>query len=219
MCQTCSNSSCGGCGPWTLPTGPTGPTGPQGPAGPAGATGATGPAGPTGPSGMAIIYNDPTDTGTTNGVSTQDLKTWSLPANTLSVDGNIIEVEAWLEKITKSVVISPPSYVAELLIGAQVIGYAQWSIGVSTKQITFKAQINRLSATTQRVQWENFIGGYMSAPNASPASVDANTKGKTPTTANLASGNNIIVRISKTSGTFTANEVICTQLLVKHYKQ
>lgn len=215
MCD-CGDSGCGGCGSWTLPQGLTGP---QGATGATGAAGANGTNGINGTNGTTIVYNDPTDSGTTNGVSTEDLKTYSLPLNTLAVNNNMIEVEAFLEETAAVGVAFPPYYEAQLLLGAQVIGYAQWGVGLSTKQITFRAQINRLTSATQKVQWENFIGGYMAAPNSAPGAVDEHTKGKTPTTADLTVANNIIVRVSKTSGTFTANEVVCTQLIVKHYKQ
>ena len=191
-----------------------GPTGPQGIPGAAGADGADG---ADGQEGTTILYNDPTNVGTINGVVTQDLQTYILGPS-LNADLDAIEIEAWVEDTSIAGVINPPQYQIALLFGATVIGYVEWTRGISKKQAHIKALMSRVNQNLQRIQYEQSVSGYKTTPNSAVVGLDSLEKGKIATAVDLSSGDNIILRVSVTTGTFALNELVCTQFLIKNLK-
>lgn len=80
MCQCTSNCNCND---YSLPIGLTGETGPSGPVG------------LTGPSGAVIIADIIVNQATTTTGSYETLYTYTLPANTLSTAGDILEIHVY----------------------------------------------------------------------------------------------------------------------------
>lgn len=196
----------------TLATGPVGATG---------ATGATGASGSNGTSGVVIIHNSLTDSGTTAGASPQVLKTYNLPANTLAVAGNIIEVDVVIDGSGDA---TAASYGAVIYFGGVAIGgVLTLAMGVgNSRSIHIKGEINRLGATSERVvskveltdpSSNGFLIGFAGATSTfilnNDIAVDLTSVG----------GQDIEVKVIRTAGNFTLNQWTCRKLTVKHVKQ
>lgn len=180
---------------------------------PKGATGSSSSAG------LTLLSNSVSDSGTTAAASPQILKTYTLPLNTLSVDNDIIEVEAVLDFTADT---TATSYKPAIYFGGVNAGSITTSTLNSTGQsrsIHIVAIINRIGTNSQRVISTIYEGnptgnGTLIGTNSSRVYIVNNDLA-----IDLTANQDIIVRISRASGNFTLNQVVCRKLTVKHIKQ
>lgn len=177
--------------------------------------------GPSSSSGLTLLHNSLTDSGTTAAASPQTLKTYTLPANTLSVNNDIIEVEAVLDFSGDS---TASSYKPSVYFGGVNIG------GITTASMTggsasvhLKCTINRIGANSERItsqmfQTKSSSNGILDG-NAISSTASYNFAVNNDIAIDLTSNQDIIVRISRASGNFTLNQAVCRKLTVKHIKQ
>lgn len=127
------------------------------PIGPTGATGAQGPAGANGQDGTTVLYNNIADVSTSTG-GFDVLQSYTLPLNTLSANGDSLEVISMLSvDVTTSL-----AYVRLYMAGSSTLTGtpASFFIYPGTKICALRAIITRQSATTVFVQFfVEFSGG------------------------------------------------------------
>lgn len=185
------------------------------PGGEKGTTGATGSA-----AGI-LLYNDVTDSGTTAAVGPQNFaaKSYTLLANTLSVDDNIIEIETY---ITLSAV-TVDYFHLYFSFGGTDIGHILSQVGTGkSRDFIIKAQISRIGANSQRIIVEtrdcdsNFTGVIV------PSGIGATQFTGFNTAIDLTIDRVLTINLDKGllgGGTFGANEGIVRKFTVKNIKQ
>lgn len=185
---------------------------PAGPQGPAGADGADGSNGTNGTDGTTILYNSVSDSGTSAAASPQTLKSYTLPANTLGVNGDAIEIECWVDLPSTS----NDTYSVNLKLGGVTLVTQQATISSDGRSWSFKALVSRIGSSSERMVGERLLQYYQTSWVAAPISmVD---KMRFDVAVDLTSDQDIEVVVTKGSS-FTLNEMICRQLIVTHLKQ
>ncbi len=153
MCQTCL----GGCSCTTnstrLPVGPKGDTG---------STGPTGPTGPTGATGVVILNTFNTTSSLTPPVSTSEetLYSYSVPANTLNVNGNELELYV---KMEIPVGAAATTTTIRFKFGGTTFYTDVISTGTDDNDLLYKIKISRVSSSVQLCLVEKI--GTTSAPS------------------------------------------------------
>ena len=183
--------------------------------------GAKGTTGATGSAAGILLYNDVTDSGTTVAVGPQNFaaKSYTLLANTLSVDDNIIEIEAY---ITLSAV-TVDYFHLYFSFGGTDIGHILSQVGTGkSRDFIIKAQISRIGANSQRIIVEardcdsNFTGVIV------PSGIGATQFTGFNTAIDLTIDRVLTINLDKGvlgGGTFGANEGIVRKFTVKNIKQ
>lgn len=191
----------------------------QGPQGPTGDTGATGANGSNGTSGVVILHNSVTDSASSAGASPQVLKTYTLPANTLTVAGNIIEVDAVVDGSGDS---TAASYGAVIYFnGVAIGGILTLAMGTgNSRSINIKCEISRLGANSERVvskvdMSDPSSNGFLLAFAGTTYSFILNND----ITVDLTAAQAIEVKIIRTVGNLTTAQWTCRKLTIKHIKQ
>lgn len=123
---------CIDCTDITIPTGSTGATGPQG---------ATGAAGADGSNGVAVLSNDITNSATI-GTSLEILKTYTVPAATLTTDGSLLKIIARFSTPTASASTST-KFCGIYFNGSLIQGYTFNTANIDA--VEFEIDINRFS--------------------------------------------------------------------------
>lgn len=166
----------GGGGGSTGATGPTGPAGVVGPTGPTGvgATGATGPTGVTGPAGatgatgtggITVLDTFQSNAGVGNGADgTEDtLNTYTMPANTLTTNGDAIRITAW------GGFASGPSAIIKIYFATEWFQISNGTFQAATWQFEIIMQRNTLNTEfTRGMGWKN--NDTVGFNNGSPSS-------------------------------------------------
>lgn len=179
---------------------------------PAGLQGTSG----SGADGTTVLYNSNANTGTTAAASPQSLTAYTLPANTLGVNNDAIEVFAAVEIPTVS---ASNTYRVELLFGGTAIVYFEAILGNGgSRRHGFKALISRIGTSSQRINGERRIGIVLSGITANLGQ-DLGDQYTLDTAIDLTSNQDIRIRVTKASGSFGASEVIQRTLIVTHLKQ
>lgn len=156
-----------------------------------------------------LLHSDTAVDSTTNASGDQVLKSYTLQAGTLGVDGDIIEVEILALKngdLNNQIILE---------FGGQQIFVAL----VFTKSIiNLTAVITRMSSASQKTFTKGSIGAN---PNNVLVTLQSTNEviARVNRTVNLNNAQNIDFRVVKPSGNFTANEVQAQLLTVKHYKK
>jgi hypothetical protein len=156
-----------------------------------------------------LLHSDTAVNSTTNASGDQVLKTYTLQAGTLGVDGDIVEVELLALKN------GDQNNEIILEFGGQQIFVAK----VYTKSIiNLTAVITRMSSASQKTFTKGSIGA---SPNNILVTLQSTNEviARVNRTVNLNNAQNIDFRVVKPSGNFTANEVQCLLLTIKHYKK
>jgi hypothetical protein len=155
-----------------------------------------------------LLYSDTTVSGTANTSGDQFLKTYTLQAGTLGVDGDIIEVQMTARKN------SDARINMFLRIGGETVFS---SLDISPSLINTISSIVRISDSSQFCITNGTIGGQ---PNVQTILRIVNSvSARKNTSVNLTNNQNIEIRFVKPSGNFTVNEVQCLLLTIKHYKK
>lgn len=184
------------------------------------------PKGATGPSssaGMTLLYNSLSDSTTTATASPQTLKLYTLPGNTLSVDNDIIEVEAVFDGAGNTSTLT--NYRPAIYFGTVGVNIGSVSIDMTnstnTKSIHIVSKINRISATSQRITstitvMKSTTNGTLIGNSVSP---DGTYVVNNDISLNLANDQNIYANIARNPNNFAAGQWTCRKLTVKHIKQ
>jgi hypothetical protein len=180
---------------------------------PKGATGSSSSAG------LTLLHNSLTDTGTTAAASPQTLKTYTLPANTLSVNNDIIEVEAVLDGAADA---TSAKYGFSIYFGGVNAGEVSSVLLQGTGQrrtYHLSTKINRIGANSERIisaitEFNDNINGDLTG-----WVVGVPRGGNNDLVIDLTANQDITVRVSRTSGNFTSGQWTCRKLTVKHIKQ
>lgn len=156
-----------------------------------------------------LLYSDTTTSGTANTSGDQVLKTYTLQAGTLGVDGDIIEVEILALKN------GDQNNTVILEFGGQQI-FA--GLVFSKSIINLTAVITRISSASQKTFTKGSIGAN---PNNVLVTLQSTNEviARVNRTINLDNAQNIDFRVVKVSGNFTINEVQAQLLTIKHYKK
>jgi hypothetical protein len=156
-----------------------------------------------------LLHSDTTVSGTANTSGDQVLKTYSLQAGTLGVDGDIIEVELLAFKN------GDQNNQLFLEFGGQQVFSARV---FSSSIINLTAVITRISSASQKTFTKGSIGAN---PNNIIVTVQSTNEviARVNRTVNLDNAQNIDFRVVKTSGNFTLSEVQAQLLTIIHYKK
>lgn len=138
MCNSCLD-----CTDIEIPQGPQGATGPQGPAGANGSNGVDG---------ASVLHNDISNSATT-GTTEEILKTYTMPANTLSTDGSYIKINARFSTTTSS---SPTATkTVNITFNDSNMSFNTFAFGnIDTYEV--EVTISRFSNTSGRVKTDIF---------------------------------------------------------------
>jgi len=166
-----------------------------------------------------ILYNSVSDVGLSSSTTEQILKSYTLPAGTLTSDGDVCEITA-VFKITLDGYTKKPGlyFGAKELIGnaasiaaaSPIVSFYQSGVTTNSRTIIFKAEISRVSGTTQ------FAIVTSSRTMTIEGSNVLLTTDSTP--AETLSGG-ILIKATASSSTGNSNNVICKQLIVKYLKK
>jgi hypothetical protein len=179
------------------------------------------PRGTASTSGTLLLYSSYSNSGTTNGVTSEALKTYPVVASTLAVDGNILEIEAVVDGAGDA---SYASYQVQLRFGTVTMNSVAATLNTGmSESVHLKATIIRSGASAERV-----IGETKVSSATSNGSLTANGSsflagdyiGNRDLTVALESGTkDIEVYVIRSAGNFTASQFTCRSLTVKHIKQ
>jgi hypothetical protein len=155
-----------------------------------------------------LLHSDTAVNSTTNVSGDQVLKTYTLPANTLGVNGDIIEIEilglkfgdlginVWLE------------------MGGQPLCV---SLQTSSSIVNIVSQVVRTGSNGQVIHSKGTIGAQ---PNITTSLRPTNSViSRRSGSIDLTNNQTIQLRVEKTSGNFTADEFRAILLTIKHYKK
>lgn len=176
------------------------------------------PRGTASTSGTFLLHSSVNNSSTSSGVSSEALKSYPLLPSTLAVNGDIIEVEAVVDAVGTA---ANTYFTFQLRFdGTALSTYGATLNSNMTRSIHLKATIIRVGASAQRV-----IKLVIVPQSSTNGSQLGNTTTFTyasniDTTVALESGTKFIdVFTSMTNGTFTAGQVVCRSLIIKHIKQ
>lgn len=181
-------------------------------------TGATGAAGSNGTNGInypVVLYNDQTISGISSSTAEQTLKSYTLPAGTLTTNGDICEITAIYRIVLNLAQIKRPTiyFGAKELVTNDAttnVYFYDPGVGVNSRYIVIKAEVSRNSATSQTAITTS------SKSIVEDGSIIMLTELSTPAET-LANPIVISVKGQNTSG--SANSIQCYQLLVKYLKK
>lgn len=191
--------NCLSCSDITIPTGSQGPTGPQGPAGTNGSNGVDG---------ASVLHNDISNSDTT-GTTEEILKTYTMPANTLSTDGSYIKINARFSTTTKNTNLSTKT--VNLVFNGSNISFNTFLFSnINTYEV--EVIISRFSNTSGRTEF------YVQASNNTYFQVYGASSSGWSTIGGL--------NFTTTGYTITANgnsdeigDVRCESLIITKYKK
>jgi len=179
-------------------------TGPPGPQGATGATGAQGAAGAQGQAGVSILYNSNTDSGTGANTTNTVLKTYTLPADTLSDNGDELHIRAIFK-----VGLNASAKTMQIFFGDLLSSVGNLSVNnnnLFTYRFEFNCVVSRRGAATQTIFTQTILYGLPTNTvlNQYTATNDFTTA--------------LVIRATGQNGTATANDVVCEQLMVELHK-
>lgn len=131
---------CTDCNEITIPTGPTGATGATGETGPAGIDGTNGTNGTNGTT-ILSTYNSTTGVGTPSGLTETTLFTYNMPANTLTINGDELELYAYYEYSQNDPV------TLRIKLGAKIVSFTV--ADAENDYRILKIKISRISSNSQ----------------------------------------------------------------------
>ena len=149
-----------------------------------------------------ILANSVSDVGTAADLLEKDLKTYTLPGETLAVDGSYVEVYT-----TISFAANANAKSATLYFGGTLIGVID-ALALNAKTATFKAKIMRSAAGAQVCVCEIVVADA-TASNTPTGSIKITALTKTMADAQ-------IIKITGTNGVASASDVVCKQMIVKN---
>jgi hypothetical protein len=179
------------------------------------------PKGPAASIGTSLLYSSYSNSGTTNGVNSEALKTYPLTVSTLAVDGNIIEVEAVVDGIGDS---TSSAYQVQLQFDGNSLNTVTTGslTATNSRSVHLKAIIVRTGTASERIIGETRLtaGSSNGSLIGNGNSLSLVYSGNKDFTVALDSGTkDITVVVSRTTGNFTASQFTCRSLTVKHIKQ
>jgi hypothetical protein len=161
-----------------------------------------------------LLYGTATSEGTVIGSATQALlDDYTLPANTLGVNGDIIKIEATLFSNTA---IDAGVEVSIMLGAIKLASFKRLTRGF----VYFDVNVIRTAVANQYVYSIAQQGGSLvfNLTSSELQQVDSYVK-SVYRTINLANDNLLQILCEKGSGNFTASEILATSLTVKHFKK
>ena len=133
---------CNDCNGLTIPIGPQGPQGIQGLPGTNGTNGTNGTT-------ILSTYNSTTGVGTPSGLTETTLFTYNMPANTLAINGDELELYAYYEYFNNDLV------TLRVKLGAKIVSFT--IANVEDDYRILKIKISRISSTSQLWTIEELI--------------------------------------------------------------
>jgi hypothetical protein len=163
-----------------------------------------GPAGSAATNLYELLNNDMTAVGTDAGTLEKDLMSYTLTAGALDANGEFLKVSALFEFATNENTKTVKLY----LDGTEILGYiCTGLVTSSTKYLEFEVYINRSSVAQQRI-----------ITYAKRQAVPASNIGPVwqTQTKNLALAQ--IIKVTGQNNVASANDIICNELKVEHFK-
>lgn len=183
-----------------------------------GTDGAAGSDGTDGTNYPVVLSNDISDSGLSSSTSEQILKSYTLPAGTLTTNGDICEITAVFQIIIDGYTKKPGLYFgAKELIGnntsisaaSPVVSFYESGVTANSRIVVIKAEVSRTAAATQFAVVNSSRTMTIEGSNVllNTASTPAETLSGT-----------ILIKATASSSTGSLNNVICKQLTVKYLK-
>lgn len=183
-----------------------------------GTDGAAGSNGTDGTNYPVVLSNDISDSGLSSSTSEQILKSYTLPAGTLTTNGDICEITAVFQITIDGYTKKPGLYFgAKELIGnntaisaaSPVVSFYESGVTANSRIVVIKAEVSRTAAATQFAVVNSSRTMTIEGSNVllNTASTPAETLSGT-----------ILIKATASSSTGSLNNVICKQLTVKYLK-